>query len=180
MSVDTLTASQTFNKAISQAISQAIKNGTHSSDRVLLLLTELVFNSGYGYDEGDISYPHTTDGRLITAVGTNEKGQYQYLISFDPSSCDDKTHPDPSVPPGWDWEIYKTQQVEQPEPEQAEQPQIIIVLTRTKRAELDSLADTGKGEITGFSLVKMPDLENFEQFAIIVDQSMFTVQVRTA
>ena len=110
--------------------------------------------------------------------GTNEQGQGQYLISFDPSSCDDKTHPDPSVPAGWDWEIYKPQQGKQPKPEQADQPHIMIVLTRPKRTELTSESNSGEGEITWFSLVKMPDLEKFEQLAIIIDQSVLTVQVR--
>lgn len=176
---DMVTAVQAFHETVNKVISQAIKKGTHSNERVLLLLTETDPKSGYGYDENNTSYPHSTDGRLIMPFGNNEQGQKQFLISFDSSSCDDKTHPDPSVPSGWDWEIYNPQEVEQPEPEQTEQPQIVILLTKAKQAESNSLADSGKGEIAGFSLVKMPDLEKFEQFAIIVDQSVFTVQVRT-
>lgn len=176
---DIVTAVQTFQRIVNSAISQAIKNGTHSNERVLLLLTETDSNSGYGYDENDSSYPHSTDGQLIMPFGKNEQGQRQFLISFDPVSCDDKSHPNPSVPPGWDWELYEPQQAEQLEPEQSEQPQIVILLTREKQTELNSLADSGKGKIAGFSLVKMPDVKEFEQFAIIVDQSVFTIQVRT-
>lgn len=177
---DIATAVQAFHEIVSKVIGKAIKDGTHSNERVLLLLTETDPNSGYGYAENDSSYPHSTDGQLIMPFGKNEQGQRQFLISFDPASCDDKSHPDPSVPPGWDWEIYAPQQAEQPEPEEAEQPQIVILLTRAKRTELDSLSNSGKGEITGFTLVKMPDVKEFEQFAIIVDQSVFTIQVRTA
>jgi len=176
---DILTTIQAFHEIVNKVISQAIDNGIHDRDRVLLLLTETDSNFGYGYDENDISYPHSTDGQLIMPFGKNEQGQRQYLISFDPASCDDQSHPDPSVPPGWDWEIYEPRQAEQPEPEQTEQPQIVILLTRAKQMELESLADSGKREIAGFTLVKMPDLEKFEQFAIVVDQSMFTVQIRT-
>jgi hypothetical protein len=176
---DIVQAVQAFNEIVSKVIAKAINNGIHSDDRVLLLLTETDPASGYGYDGNDISHPHSTDGRLIMPFGRNEKGQRQFLVSFDPTGCDDKTHPDPSVPSGWDWKIYEPQQAEQPEPEQVEQPQIVIFLTREKQSELNSLADTGKGEITGFSLVKMPDLEKFEQFAIVVDQSVFSVQIRT-
>lgn len=176
---DIATAVQAFHEIVNKVISQAIKNGTHSDKRVLLLLTETDPHSGYGYDENDISSPHSTDGQLIMPFGKNEQGQRQFLISFDPSLNNDKTHPDPSVPPGWDWEIYKPQQTEPSELEQAEQPQIVILLTRVKQTESNLLADSAKGEIAGFSLVKMPDLEKFEQFAIIVDQSVFTVRIRT-
>lgn len=171
---------KTFHTIVNEAIARAVAKGIHNNERVLLLLTETKPFSGYGYDALYESEPHTTDGKLILPFGKNEQGQRQYLISFDPSSCDDKTHPDPNVPVGWDWEIYKPLQAKQPELEQAKMPQIIIVLTRPKQTELDSLAaDSGKGDTTGFSLVKMPDLEKFEQFAIIVDPSVFTVQVRT-
>lgn len=176
---DMVTAVQAFHEIVNKVISQAIRNGTHSNERVLLLLTETDSNSGYGYDENDSSYPHSTDGQLIMPFGKNELGQRQFLISFNPASSDDKSHPDPSVPPGWDWKIYSPQEVEQSELEQTEQPQIVILLTRPRQMELDSLANSGKGEISGFSLVKMPDLEKFEQFAIVVDQSVFTVQIRT-
>jgi hypothetical protein len=170
---------QAFHEIVNRVIAKAINSGIHSDDRVLLLLTETDPASGYGYDGNDRSHPHSTDGRLIMPFGRNEKGQRQFLVSFDPTGCDDRTHPDPSVPPSWDWKIYEPQQAEQSEPEQVEQPGIVILLTRPKSTELNSLADTGKGQIAGFSLVKMPDLEKFEQFAIVIDQSIFTVQIRT-
>lgn len=176
---DIVTAVQAFHEIVSKVISQAIDSGTHSSDRVLLLLTETDLSSGYGFGGTDKPFSHSFYGQLIMPFGKNELGQKQFLISFDPSSCDGKISSDPNVPPGWDWEIYEFQQAEDPEPEQVEQPHIIIVLTRAKRTELDSLADSGKGDITGFNMVKMPDLEKLEQFAIIVDQSVFTVQICT-
>jgi hypothetical protein len=176
---DIIQAVQAFNEIVSKVIAKAINSGIHSDDRILLILTETDPNSGYGYNRNDSSHPHSADGRLIMPFGTNEQGQWQYLISFDPSSCDDKTHPDPSVPPGWEWKIYEPKKVEQPEPEQVEQPQLVILLTKPKSTELNPLADTGKAEISGFNLVKMPDLENFEQFAVIVDQSVFTIEIRT-
>ena|SRR4028118_1151432 len=176
---DIVEAVQAFHEIVNRVIAKAINSGIHSDDRVLLILTETDPSSGYGYDGNDSSHPHSADGRLIMPFGKNEKGQRQFLISFDPTGCDDKTHLDPSVPSGWEWAIYNPQQAEQSEPEQTEQPQIVILLTRPKQAELNSLTDSGKGEISGFSLVKMPDLEKFEQFAIIVDQSVFTVQIRT-
>lgn len=74
--------------------------------RVLLLLTETDPNSGYGFKDTDKSQPFTTDARLVMAIGQNETGQNQYLVSFDPSDSDDPTHPDPGVPPGWDWKSY--------------------------------------------------------------------------
>jgi hypothetical protein len=169
---DIVQAVQAFNEIVNKVIAKAINSGIHSDDRVLLILTETDPDSGYGYDGNDASHPHSTDGRLIMPFGKNEEGQRQFLVSF-------KFHPDPSIPPSWNWEPYESQQTEQSEPEQVEQPQVVILLTRPKQAELNLLADTGEGEIARFTLVKMPDLEKFEQFAIVVDQSVFTVQIRT-
>lgn len=120
---DIVQAVQAFNEIVNRVIAKAINSEIHSDDRVLLILTETDPDSGYGYDENDSSYPHSADGRLIMPFGKNEKGQKQFLVSFDPTGCDDKTHPDPSVPPGWDWEVYKLQQAEQVEMEQAEPEQ---------------------------------------------------------
>lgn len=130
---DILASIQAFHTIVNKVIAQAANKGFHSNDRVLLLLTETEPNSGYGYDENDSSYPHSTDGQLIMPFGKNEQGRRQFLISFDPASCDDKSHPDPSVPPGWDWEIYNRQEIEQPE--QAEQPQISHKIKKNKMEE---------------------------------------------
>jgi hypothetical protein len=176
---DIVQAVQAFHEIVKRVIAKAVNSGIHSDDRILLLLTETDSNSGYGYDENDSSLPHSTDGQLIMPFGKNEKGQRQFLVSFDTTGGEDKTHPDPGVPSGWEWAIYNPQQTERPKPEQTEQPQLVILLTRPKQVELNSLTDSGKGEITGFNLVKMPDLEKFEQFAIVVDQSVFTVQILT-
>lgn len=172
---NTLTAAQAFHEIVDKVISQAIKNGTHSSDRVLLLLTETDPNSGYGYDETNISFPHSTDGNLIMPFGKNEAGQRQFLISFDPGDSDDQTHPDPSVPAGWDWKIFNQPETE-PESEQKKINPIILVLTRRKQEDGTERVEPGKpGEIQGFTLAKMPDIENHEQFVIMVDPTVFTV-----
>lgn len=177
---NTLTAVETFHEVVNKVISQAIKNGTHSSDQVLLLLTQTDSNSGYGYDEDDISYPHTTDRQLIMPFGTNEQGQDQYLISFDPISCDDPTHPDPSVPAGWDWKSFNQPETE-PESKQKKINPIILVLTRRKQEDGTERVEPGKpGEIQGFTLAKMPDIENHEQFVIMVDPTVFTVQIQSS
>lgn len=128
---DTVAAVQAFRETVNKVVSKAIQDGTHNSDRVLLILTETDPNSGYGYEKNDSSYPHSNDGRLIMPFGKNEQGQRQFLISFDPRSCGDRTHPDPSVSPGWDWAIYESEQIKQPELEQAE-PQIMIALELEK------------------------------------------------
>lgn len=124
--VDIVQAVQAFHEIVNRVIAKAINSGIHSDDRVLLLLTETDPASGYWYDGNNSSHPHSSDGRLIMPFGKNEKGQRQFLVSFDPTGCDDKNYPDLSFQPGWDWEIYKPQQAEQPEVEQPEleQPEL--------------------------------------------------------
>lgn len=183
--IDNVKKKGNFGSIVNAAIQETKKEGNHTDDRVLILLTETDPHSGYGYEYYHESQPHTTDARLLFPMGTNEKGQNQFLLSFDPTDNDDPTHPDPGVPAGWDWKIYGE---EQTEPESGNQPEpetvaIIIVLTRLPQLPTQTVNKNEPTEITGFTLSKMPPIPGreteIEQYAIMIDQNQFSVQIRT-
>lgn len=193
--IDNVKKKGNFGSIVNAAIQETKKEGNHTDDRVLILLTETNPHSGYGYEYYHESQPHTTDARLLFPMGTNEKGQNQFLVSFDPTDNDDPTHPDPGVPAGWDWKIYGEETETETEPEQAEAesearpeqeaPAIVIVLTRLPQLPTQMVSKKDEPtEITGFTLVKMPQIPGIateiEQYAIMIDQHQFSVQLRTS
>lgn len=167
----------------SKVIADAVSAGLHNRDRVLLLLTETDPNSAYGYDDECVSYPHSTDGRMIMPFGTNEKGQKQFLISFDPSGCDDKSHPDPSVPEGWDWEIFSQQKSKQ-ETSESVTP-ILLILTSLTSVDPDNTSnysrenprDLHKDPLAGFEMAAIGMAGGHQQYAIMIDPRLFNVQI---
>lgn len=175
---------QSLNAVVSAAINEAKLKGDHDDERVLLLLTEIDPNSGYGYEPCHISEPHTVDARLLFPMGFNEKGQRQFLISFDPTNSDDKSHPCLGVPAGWDWQIYGEEETAEPKQEDSDSRiAIVIVLTRLAELPTQTVNKDSPTEITGFTLVKMPQIAHLgreiEQYAIMIDQEQFSVQIRT-
>jgi hypothetical protein len=179
-----------FHAVVNKVIAKAIAEGKHGTDRVLLILTETDPNSGYGYEEKDISFPHSVDGLLIMPFGKNEDGQRQFLISLDPGDSDDKTHPDPSVPAGWDWEIFTGQKATfapEPEPQEANPvTPILLILTELSKAtesetkySKDNPRDLHKNPLQGFDMAAIGKAGNHNQYAIMIDPRLFNVQIGT-
>lgn len=185
----TNTSFKHFHDIVNRVIAKAIAEGTHSTNRVLLLLTETDPESGYGYDERDISYPHSVDGQLIMPFGKNEARQRQFLISFDPADSDDIAHPDPSVPAGWDWEIFKQPKAEvepKPEPQEAEPTRPIVLIltdlskpteTNQKQYSKEKPRDLNQDPLMGFDMAAIGTAGCHQQYAILIDPTRFNVQI---
>lgn len=159
--------------AIQSAISEARTLVQNGGDRVLLLLTEEYPQKNYGFNAGQI-LPHNTNGRLVFPLGINDKQQRQYLISFDPRTTDDPSHPDPGVPVGWNWSLYG----------EIKPPKMLIILTELSKDPAPSnialtpqQRDLEKEPLAGFQMFQMSAVQGHKQYAVMIDPLLFNVQI---
>lgn len=170
-----------FDAIINPIIQRILRSGiTTGAEEILVLLTETEPKAGFWYDDFEANFAYESEARTVTPFGSTKLGQRQYLIKFDLSKTYDESPKYSAIPTGWTWRVYGEMKPRSLEP-------IVIVLKKLAKSDLSSTSEKplGTGEIEGFAMLKLPErlvFPNtlmFDEYAIMIDPAVFTVQIKS-
>ena len=170
-----------FDAIINSIVQRILRSGTTTgAEEILVLLTKTEPKTGLWHDDFEANFAYESEARTVTPFGSTKLGQRQYLIKFDLSKACDESPKYSAIPTGWTWRVYGERKPRNLEP-------IVIILKKLEKSGLSSTSkkSLGTGEIEGFSMVKLPeklvfpDTIVFDEYAIMIDPAVFTVQIKS-